>query len=86
VGPRAGLGGRKISSPPRFDPGPSGPMISCSLIKSYLFCFVFFSATHIDFGIRCYFGNMDGIDWPGLFERKGKYIWVPVLEPKDTKF
>ena len=25
VGPRAGLGGRKISSPPGFDPGPSSP-------------------------------------------------------------
>jgi len=25
VGPRAGLGGWKISSPPGFDPGPSSP-------------------------------------------------------------
>ena len=25
VGPRAGLEGRKISSPPGFDPGPSSP-------------------------------------------------------------
>ena len=25
VGPRAGLDGRKISSPPGFDPGPSSP-------------------------------------------------------------
>ena len=25
MGPRAGLDGRKISSPPGFDPGPSGP-------------------------------------------------------------
>ena len=25
VGPRAGLDGQKISSPPRFDPGPSSP-------------------------------------------------------------
>jgi hypothetical protein len=22
---------------------------------------------------------------PGLFERKGKYIWVPLLEPEDIK-
>jgi len=28
VGPRAGLDGRKISSPPGFDPGPSSPQIS----------------------------------------------------------
>jgi len=26
VGPRAGLDGRKISSPPGFDPGPSSPL------------------------------------------------------------
>ena len=25
VGPRAGLDGQKISSPPEFDPGPSSP-------------------------------------------------------------
>jgi len=25
VGPRAGLDGRKTSSPPAFDPGPSSP-------------------------------------------------------------
>ena len=28
VGPRAGLDGRKISSPPGFDPGPSSPVVS----------------------------------------------------------
>jgi hypothetical protein len=27
VGPRAGLEGRKISSPPGFDPGPSSPQL-----------------------------------------------------------
>jgi len=27
-------------------------------------------------------GNLDGIRLPGLFERKGKYIWVPFLESK----
>ena len=26
MGPRAGLDGRKISSPPGFDPGPSSPL------------------------------------------------------------
>ena len=25
MGPRAGLDGRKVSSPPEFDPGPSSP-------------------------------------------------------------
>jgi len=28
VGPRAGLDGRKISSPPGLDPGPSSPLVS----------------------------------------------------------
>ena len=28
VGPRAGLDGWKISSPPGFDPGPSSPLLS----------------------------------------------------------
>ena len=27
MGPRAGLDGRKISSPPGFDPGPSSPKL-----------------------------------------------------------
>ena len=47
VGPRAGLDGRKISSPPGFDPGPSsllsvaiptelpGPQGACTLLYVY---------------------------------------------------
>jgi len=34
VGPRAGLDGRKISSPPVFDPGPSTPQ-SVAIRLSY---------------------------------------------------
>jgi hypothetical protein len=30
-------------------------------------------------------GNLEGICLPGLFERKGKYIWVPFLDPEDIK-
>ena len=30
-------------------------------------------------------GNLEGIHLPGLFERKGKCIWVPVLDPEDIK-
>jgi len=29
--------------------------------------------------------NLDGIRLPGLFERKGKYILVLLLEPEDIK-
>jgi len=30
-------------------------------------------------------GNLEGIRLPGLFERKGKYIWVLFLDPEDIK-
>jgi hypothetical protein len=30
-------------------------------------------------------GNRDGIRLPGLFERKGWYIWVPFLVPEDIE-
>jgi hypothetical protein len=29
--------------------------------------------------------NLEGIRLPGLFERKGKYIWVCFLDPEDIK-
>jgi hypothetical protein len=28
---------------------------------------------------------MEGIRLTGLFERKGKYFWVPFLDPKEIK-
>jgi hypothetical protein len=28
-------------------------------------------------------GNLEGIRLPGLFERKGYYIWVSFLYPED---
>jgi hypothetical protein len=30
-------------------------------------------------------GNLDRIHLLGLFERKGKYIWVCFLDPEDIK-
>jgi hypothetical protein len=30
-------------------------------------------------------GKLQGIHLLGLFERKGKYIWVPFLDPEDIK-
>jgi len=49
VGPRAGLDGRKISSTPGFDPGPSssfaiptelpGPHMKHCIVLHYILCF-----------------------------------------------
>ena len=30
-------------------------------------------------------GNLEWIRLMGLFKRKGKYIWVPFLDPEDIK-
>jgi hypothetical protein len=30
-------------------------------------------------------GNLEVICLPGLYERKGKYIWVPFLDAEDIK-
>jgi hypothetical protein len=30
-------------------------------------------------------GNLEGNHLPGVFESKGKYMWVPFLDPKDIK-
>jgi len=30
-------------------------------------------------------GNLEGIRLPGRFERIGKYIWVPFLDPEDIQ-
>ena len=30
-------------------------------------------------------GNLEGFPLPGLSERKGWYIWVPLLDPEDFK-
>jgi hypothetical protein len=30
-------------------------------------------------------GNLEGIHLPGLFERKGQYIWVPFVDPEDIE-
>jgi len=40
---------------------------------------------HVSLSIGVPLGNMEGIGLPGLFERKGYYIWVPFLDPEDVK-
>jgi hypothetical protein len=37
----------------------------------------------VSLSIGALLGNLDGIRFPGLFERKGKHIWLPLLDPED---
>ena len=39
----------------------------------------------VSHSIGALLGNLEGICLPGLFERKGQYIWVPFLDPADIK-
>jgi hypothetical protein len=40
----------------------------------------------VSLSVGALLGNLEGIRLlPGLFERKGKYIWVPFLDPEDIK-
>ena len=39
----------------------------------------------VSLSIRASLGNLARICLPGLFERKGQYIWVPFLDPEDIK-
>ena len=43
------------------------------------------SCKQVSLSIGAPMGNLDGIRLPGLFERKGKYIWVPFLDPEEIK-
>jgi hypothetical protein len=33
----------------------------------------------VHFSLGAPLGNLEGIRWLGLFEKKGQYIWVPFL-------
>jgi len=39
----------------------------------------------VSLSIGALLGYLEGIHLPGLFERKGKYIWIPFLDPEDIK-
>jgi len=39
----------------------------------------------VSLSIGALLGNVEGICLQGLFERKGKSIWVPFLGPEDIK-
>jgi hypothetical protein len=39
----------------------------------------------VSLSIGALLGNLEGICLPGLFDRKGHYIWVPSLDPEGVK-
>jgi hypothetical protein len=39
----------------------------------------------VSLSIGALMGNMEGGSFAWIFERKKKYIWVPFLDPEDTK-
>ena len=43
------------------------------------------SSKWVSFSMRAPLGNLEGIRLPGLFERKGKCIWVSFSDPEDIK-
>jgi len=54
-------------------------------INRYIERYVKMSCKRVSLSIGSPLGNLEGIRLPALFERKGKYIWVPYLEPDDIK-
>jgi hypothetical protein len=39
----------------------------------------------ISLSIGALLGNLEGVCLPGFLKKKKKYIWVPFLDPEDTK-
>jgi hypothetical protein len=39
----------------------------------------------VSLSVGALLGNLEGIRFLGLFDRKGKYIWVPFLNPEDIQ-
>jgi hypothetical protein len=54
-------------------------------IKRYIKRNVKMPCKRVSLPIGAPLGNLEKIHLPGLFERKVKYIWVPFLDPEDTK-
>jgi hypothetical protein len=55
-------------------------------IKRYIMRYVKMPCKRVSLSIGAPLGDLEGIRFPGLFERKGKHIWVPFLDPEDIKF
>ena len=54
-------------------------------IKRYIKRYVNMSCKRVSLSIKAPLGNLEGIRLPGFFKRKGKYIWVPFVDPEDIK-
>ena len=54
-------------------------------IKRCIKRYVQMPCKRVSLSIGAPFKNLNGIRWPGLFERKGKNIWVSFLDPGDIK-
>jgi hypothetical protein len=54
-------------------------------IKRYIKRYVQMTCKPVSLSIETPLGNLDVIRCPGLFESKGKNIWVPFLDPEDNK-
>jgi hypothetical protein len=55
------------------------------MLKRYIKRDVKMPCKWVSLSIRAPSGNLEGIRLPGLFERRGWYIWVPFLDPDDIK-
>jgi len=54
-------------------------------IKRYIKKYVKMPCKQISLSVGALLGNLEGVCFLGLFERKGKYIWVSFLDPEDIK-
>jgi len=55
------------------------------MLKRYIKRDVKMPCKQVSLSIGALLGNLEGIRWPGLFERKGQYFWVPFLDPEGIK-
>jgi hypothetical protein len=55
------------------------------MIKRYIKRDVQMPCKQVSLSIGALLGNLEGIHWPGLFERKEQYFWVPFLDPEGFK-
>jgi hypothetical protein len=54
-------------------------------IKRYIKRYVKMPCKRVSLSMGAPLWNLEGILLPGLFERKGKYIWVSFLDPEGIK-
>jgi hypothetical protein len=54
-------------------------------IKSYIKRYVKMPCKRVSLSMGAMLGNLEGVSLLGLFERKGKEICVPFLDPEDIK-